>query len=216
MTDALRASTARRSCSANLHPAVEAERRLEKTFLTNLALHDATAVFLCLRPLPPRSWWHLRSLSRSWQLLLDGGAEDVSMAPALLSVLVRGLGPLRTANAELQFAGAAYAAVHLTSGSAIRHLLGPLSCVGWARPAYASAVAREVLTQAALSGNAENCRTILESTGGCLSLQDATDAIQAAEEWHVLNPQYSADSEERGDVNKVLKDWIPSQVCLAC
>jgi len=169
-------------------------------------MHDATFALLCLQPLPPRVWWRLRSLSRDWWRLIDGhGESDDSLG--LLPVLVNSLGPLDTANKEVDFAGCVYSATHHGSTSALREFLRPLASPSWARRIFARGVCREALIQASVSGSAECCTVLLNSHGpssplaaqaklSCgrgrasetLGFADLEMAQREAEEWERASP----------------------------
>jgi len=141
--------------------------------LRNLLLHDATAVFMCLQFLPPRAWWRLRVLSRTWCRLLEGscdpnvaGGRPLEELPGgLLRVLVKDHGPLRNAGHEVDFAACIYTAVHHGSTGPLQQLLRPLAVPGWSRRSFAVAVAREALVQAAIAGDATSFQAVLRSHG---------------------------------------------------
>merc|ERR1719181_2469577 len=107
------------------------------------SLHEMTFAFLCLEPLPPRAWWRLRGLSPHWRDLLDGA----SSSHGLLPMLVNSMGPLDTANREVDFAGCVYAAIHCGSTHPLQELLRPMSSPRWARRPSVRGVAREALIQ---------------------------------------------------------------------
>jgi len=184
-------------------------------------LHDATAVFICLQFLPPRSWWWLCALSPTWRRLLEGCSDsnDVGGRPleelpgGLLRVLVEDLGPLRSANHEVDFAGCIYTAVHHGSAGPLQQLLRPLAVPGWSRRSFAIAVAREALVQAAVAGDVASCQAVLSSHGPGstavnsrrgLSWADASKALEAAAEWDAVSPEDAAPMAQRSAVREVL------------
>jgi len=189
--------------------------------LRGLVLHDATAVFMCLRLLPPRTWWRLRVLSPVWRQLLEGSDDpdgarirpSEGLPGSLLRVLVEDLGPLRSAGHEVDFAGCVYTAVHHGSAGPLQQLLRPLAVPGWSRRSFALAVAREALVQAAVAGDAASCQAVLSSHGpgstadNCrrsLSWADATTALEAAAEWDAVSPEDAAPTAQRSAVREVL------------
>merc|ERR1719359_520567 len=129
------------------------------------SLHELTFAFLCLQPLPPRTWWRLRSLSAQWRQLLDSSIAESCSGCGLLPMLVNSMGPLDTANREVDFAGCVYAAVHHGRAAPLRELLRPLASTSWARRSFVRGVAREALIQASVSGAAGCCSTLLEAHG---------------------------------------------------
>lgn len=173
------------------------------------SLHEATAVFLCIRPLPPRSWWRLRALSADWRRLLDGTIRrrevgsriDNEFVPGLMTLLVNGFGPLRSANQEIDFAGLIYTAVHHGAVHALQLLLRPLMDPSWARPTFAGGVAREALMQAAVSGDIATCQAVLRTDR--LSTADVEKALQAAEDWDTWCPG-CVEAHQRAAVNHML------------
>ncbi|CAE7235432.1 unnamed protein product, partial [Symbiodinium natans] len=183
--------------------------------LLKLALHDATAAFLVLRLLPPRTWWQLRALSAEWRQLLDdhaGSCTDRSTRSqvlgemqrgcfGLVKLLVEAAGPLKTANEEVDFAGCIYRAVHHGSVGPLQQLLRPLAIESFARRAFAVAVIREVLVQAAVAGDAASCLAVLQQYGPNsaaalsrrLGTDDAVTALKAASDWHLMSPDDVSD-----------------------
>ncbi|CAJ1353010.1 unnamed protein product [Effrenium voratum] len=168
-----------------------------------LALHDATAAFLILRLLPPRTWWQLRALSAEWRLLLDDAGNcmerscremvgEFRPACCLVKLLVEAAGPLKTANEEVDFAGCVYRAVHHGSVGPLQQLLRPLAAESFARRAFALGVIREALVQAAVAGDAATCHAVLQQHGprsaAARRLQsgDAAMALKAAADWHLM------------------------------
>jgi len=168
-----------------------------KAQLFQLALHDATTAYLVLRMLPPRAWWQLRSLSSEWCQLLDDACAGGRQRFGLVRVLVESVGPLLTANDELDFAGCVYRAVHYGSTGPLQQLLRPLAMSHWSRRLFAQAVAREALVQAAVAGDAAACLAVLSEYGPDspaarsrrnLCREDAVAAMQAAADWHLMSP----------------------------
>ncbi|CAK9093794.1 unnamed protein product [Durusdinium trenchii] len=194
------------------------------TPLLHLALHDATAAFLILRLLPPRTWWQLRALSKEWRQLLDDHAGCIEERPpsdlagldrecfGLVKLLVEAVGPLRTANEEVDFAGCVYRAVHFGSTGPLQQLLRPLAAESFARGAFARGVIREALVQAAVAGDAATCRAVLQQHGPKsqaavsrrLRTDDAVMALKAAADWHLMSPD-DVPELRRQAVDEVLK-----------
>jgi len=205
--------------------------------LWDVPMDDETFAFVLLRLLPLRSWWRMRELSSGWRSLLDGpfasyvhdshalkaGVRDRGCL-GLIPILVEATGPLTTPNAEIDFAGCVYTAVHHGSAGPLRLLLRPLTVFGWARQSFALAVAREALVQAAVAGDAASCSAVLSARGPNLSLAapgldsgaggplylgkaDAALALEAAAEWESMSPG-SAPPHCRAEVDVVLR-----QVC---
>lgn len=185
------------------------------TGLLNLALNDDTAAFLVLRLMPPRTWWQLRSLSREWKQLLDDSEhnEAVLARCGLRQCLVEGLGPLRTANSEVDFAGCVYKAVHHGSIAAVQQLMRPLAVDSFARRLFAVAVAREALVQAAVAGDLASVSVVLKQHGPDspaaatkrnLCKEDALLALKAAADWHQMSPEDVPDF-RRQEVNEMLR-----------
>lgn len=192
--------------------------------LTPLALDDPTAAMLCLRLLPPRTWWRcfaaeitakLRALSPAWCRLLAceaAGARNSSSSAScrlggLCAALLEESGPLTTANEEIDFAGCVYTAVHHGCAGPLASLLRPLaSPFGWARRSFAVAVAREALLQAALAGDAASVRAVLALQGPespaavwrrSLTRDDAARALEAVADWEASTPGWvSSDCRE--------------------
>jgi len=184
-------------------------------------LHDATAVFMCLQVLPPRTWWRLRVLSKTWCRLLEGSCDpnDAVGRPleelpgGLLRVLVQDHGPLRNAGHEVDFAGCIYTAVLHGSAGPLQQLLRPLAVPGWSRRSFAMAVVREALVQAAIAGDAASCQAVLRSHGPgstavnsrrSLSWADASKALEVAAEWDAVSPEDAAPVAQRSAVREVL------------
>lgn len=197
---------------------------MDQTPLLHLALHDATAAFLILRLLPPRTWWQLRALSKEWRQLLDDHAGCIEERPpsdlagldrecfGLVKLLVEAVGPLRTANEEVDFAGCVYRAVHFGSTGPLQQLLRPLAAESFARGAFARGVIREALVQAAVAGDAATCRAVLQQHGPKsqaavsrrLRTDDAVMALKAAADWHLMSPD-DVPELRRQAVDEVLK-----------
>jgi hypothetical protein len=187
------------------------------------SLHEITFAFLCLQPLPPRTWWRIRALSSQWRKLLDG--HSLELGGGLLPMLIRSMGPLDTANREVDFAGCVYAAVHCGSVHPLQELLRPLTS-SWARQSFIRGVAREALIQASVSGEAACCSILLDAHGpacagkasslfcgsmaaGCLTIEDVENALREAEDWELSSPG-SVLPECRDAVTNVLETAIPS------
>lgn len=103
-------------------------------------------------------------------------------------MLVDAAGPLRTANDEVDFAGCVYTALHFGQAAALHHLLGAFTSDSWARPAFAAAVVREALVQAAVAGDATSCKTILTAHGSEVNSADVHRALKEAQEWDAMSP----------------------------
>jgi len=184
---------------------IEVEERLPSPTFGQGSLHELTFAFLCLQPLAPRIWWRIRGLSKTWRQLLDGHTDERRSGCGLLPMLVRSMGPLDTANREVDFAGCVYAAVHFGATGPLRELLRPLASPSWARRPFVRGVARESLIQASVSGEVACCRAVLEAHGpasplaavklpsgspnSCyLGLADVEMAQREAEEWSLGSP----------------------------
>lgn len=200
-----------------------AQEALSPTF-GQTSLHELTFAYLCLQPMQPRTWWRLRGLSAEWRRLLDGHSEEGGSG--LIPMLVNTMGPLSTANREVDFAGCVYAAVHHGSTSTLRQFLRPLASPSWARRSFVRGVAREALIQASISGEVACCAALLEAHGpaspliaaelssgssasGCLAVADIEMAQREAEEWEAASPG-SCSPDLRCAVIKVLNSAIES------
>eukprot|EP00927_Polykrikos_kofoidii_P048509 TRINITY_DN42784_c0_g1_i1.p1 TRINITY_DN42784_c0_g1~~TRINITY_DN42784_c0_g1_i1.p1 ORF type:complete len:204 (+),score=20.93 TRINITY_DN42784_c0_g1_i1:112-723(+) len=181
-----------------------------------VSMQDATGAYLCLRLLPPRCWWRQRGVSAQLRDILDGA----NGCKGLLEMLVESLGPLRTVNDEINFAGCVYTAIHHRSTGPLHQFLRPLCFNGWARNCFAVAVVREALVQAAIAGDAASCKVLLSAHGPdakppspCfgyvfshkrLGKSDAVRALEAAEEWDSMAPE-AASPQRREEVCLLLK-----------
>lgn len=175
------------------------------------SLMDATMAYLCLPYLQTRRWWGLRTLSRGWKTVLEGDGDSSQAGRGLLAALAESLGPLRSANDEVTYAGDLYSAAHHGRRGVLQALLQPLSLPGWARKAFVTGVVREALNTCAVAGDVGGCEVLLALTRAPLTSSlrltaaDAARALEAAEEWECLQSGSPTGQISREKVGEMLR-----------